>query len=87
MQNTPLAIGGKTVFDLLDFLSSEIMLPLGGLFIVIFVGWKFGKANFMDEISNGGTLKSSLKKVFFFIIRYLAPIAIAIVFISGLINK
>jgi NSS family neurotransmitter:Na+ symporter len=86
MKNTPLTIGGKTVFDLLDFLSSEIMLPIGGLFIVIFVGWKFGKANFFDEISNGGTIKASLKKIFFFIIRYLAPIAILIVFISGLIK-
>ena len=86
MQNTPLAIGGKTVFDLLDFLSSEIMLPLGGLFIVIFVGWKLGKVNFYNEISNEGTIKASLKKIIFFIIRYLAPIAIALVFVSGLMH-
>jgi len=86
MQNTPLAIGGKTVFDLLDFLSSEIMLPIGGLLIVIFVGWKLGKVNFYDEISNGGTVKASLKKIFFFIIRYLAPVAIAVVFVSGLMH-
>jgi NSS family neurotransmitter:Na+ symporter len=86
MENTPLAIGGKTIFDFLDFLSSEIMLPIGGLLIVIFVGWKLGKVNFYDEISNGGTVKASLKKIFFFIIRYLAPVAIAVVFVSGLMH-
>ena len=86
MQNTPFVIGGKTIFDLLDFVSSNILLPLGGMLIVIFVGWKLGKQKFFEEITNEGALKSSLKKIFFFIIRYLAPLAIAFIFISGLIK-
>ena len=86
MENTPFAIGGRTVFDLMDFISSNILLPLGGVLIVIFVGWRLGKAKFFEEVTNEGTIKASLKKVIFFIIRYLAPIAITIVFISGLIN-
>ena len=87
MSNTPFAIGGHSVFDLLDFTSSNVLLPLGGVAIVVFVGWKLGKAKFFEELTNEGALKASLKKFFFFIIRYVAPIAIAIVFISGLINK
>ena len=87
MSNTPFAIGGHSVFDLLDFTSSNVLLPLGGVAIVIFVGWKLGKAKFFEELTNEGALKASLKKFFFFIIRYVAPIAIAIVFISGIINK
>ena len=86
MENTPFAIGGRTVFDLMDFVSSNILLPLGGVLIVIFVGWRLGKAKFFEEVTNEGTIKASLKKIIFFIIRYLAPIAIAIVFISGLIK-
>ncbi len=86
MENTPFAIGGRTIFDLMDFVSSNILLPLGGVLIVIFVGWKLGKAKFFEEVTNEGTIKASLKKIIFFIIRYLAPIAITIVFISGLIK-
>lgn len=86
MENTPFAIGGRTVFDLMDFVSSNILLPLGGVMIVIFVGWRLGKAKFFEEVTNEGTIKASLKKVIFFIIRYLAPIAITIVFIRGLIK-
>jgi NSS family neurotransmitter:Na+ symporter len=87
MSDTPFAIGGHSVFDLLDFISSNVLLPLGGVAIVVFVGWKLGKAKFFEELTNEGALKASLKKFFFFIIRYVAPIAIAIVFISGIINK
>lgn len=87
MSDTPFVIGGHSVFDLLDFISSNVLLPLGGVAIVIFVGWKLGKAKFFEELTNEGALKASLKKFFFFIIRYVAPIAIAIVFISGIINK
>ena len=86
MENTPFAIGGRTVFDLMDFVSSNILLPLGGVLIVIFVGWRLGKAKFFEEVTNDGTIKASLKKIIFFIIRYLAPIAITIVFIRGLIK-
>ena len=50
MENTPFAIGGRTVFDLMDFVSSNILLPLGGVLIVIFVGWRLGKAKFFEEV-------------------------------------
>ena len=86
MDGTPFKLAGKTVFDLLDFISSNIMLPIGGVLISIFVGWKLGKAKFFDEVTNEGTIKSSLKNVIFFIIKYLAPVAITIVFIRGLIE-
>ena len=86
MSNTPFAIGGRPVFDLMDYISSNILLPVGGVLIVIFVGWRLGKAKFFEEVTNEGTIKASLKKIIFFIIRYRAPVAIAIVFISGLIK-
>ncbi len=81
---------GKTVFGLLDYASANIMLTFGALLIVIFVGWKMGKSNFMEEISNKGTIQSSFFKIAFFIIRYIAPVAIGIIavatfFISGIV--
>ena len=86
MSGTPFAIGGRSVFDLMDFISSNILLPVGGVLIVIFVGWYLGKQKFFEEVTNEGAIKASLKKIIFFIIKYLAPVAIAIVFISGLIK-
>lgn len=79
------SIGGKSFFDCLDFVSSNILLPLGALFIVIFVGWIFGKSKFFEEITNEGRLKLSVKGVIFFIIKFLAPVAIAVIFVTGLL--
>ncbi len=84
--NTSLAFGGRTVFDWMDFISSNILLPLGGLLIVLFVGWRLGKSHFFDEVTNSGKLKLPLKRIILFIIRYLAPLAIIVIFISGLIK-
>ena len=86
VDSTPFTIGGKTIFDALDFITANVMLPLGGILIVVFVGWRLGKAKFFEEVTNEGAIKASLKKIIFFIVRYLAPIAITIVFISGLIK-
>ncbi len=86
MENTPFTIAGKTVFDAMDFISSNVMLPLGGMLIVIFMGWRLGKTKFFVEVTNEGKLKSPLKAIIFFIIRYLAPLAIAVVFVNGLIK-
>lgn len=77
--------GGKTFFDWFDFLSSNIALPVGGLIICLFVGWKLGQQVIIAEASNEGQLKNiRLLKVFTFIVRYVAPIAIVIVLLNGL---
>lgn len=80
-----LRVGGKSFFDFLDFLSANIFLPVGALLIVIFVGWIMGKSKFFDEITNEGRLKLSIKTLIYFIIKFLAPLAIAVIFITGLI--
>ena len=86
VEGTPFVVAGLTFINFLDFVSANVMLPLGGLLIVIFVGWRLGKAHFFEEVTNDGKLSSPLRKVIFFIIRYLAPLAIAVVFVSGLIK-
>lgn len=75
----------KNMFDLFDFVSSNILLPVGGILICLFVGWKLGGEQVFDEASNGGTLKNqSLLKVFLLTVRYFAPAAILLVLLNGL---
>lgn len=76
---------GKTFFDLFDFVSSNVLLPVGGLLICLFVGWKLGPAVIKDEASNGGALHNAgLLKAYTLLVRYVAPIAILIVLLNGL---
>ncbi len=76
---------GKTFFDLFDFASSNILLPVGGIVICIFVGWRLGKTVIIDEASNGGVLNNALFLRFLtFSLRYVAPIAILLVLLNGL---
>ena len=76
-------IAGLSFFDSLDFFSAKILLPVGAFFIVLFVGWVMGKRTFNEEITNDGKIKLSIKGVIYFIIKYLDPLAIAVIFISG----
>lgn len=75
---------GKTIFDWLDFLSANVLLPLGAIFIVVFVGWYLGSKVFKDEISNGGILDVKIHGVLMFVLKFLAPLGIAMVFIYGI---
>ncbi|MDR2292973.1 MAG: sodium-dependent transporter [Prevotellaceae bacterium] len=77
-------IFGVIIFDLLDFITANLMLPLGGMFICIFVGWFINKKFLKDELTNNGTIKFRLFYVFFILIKYIAPIIIALVCINQL---
>ena len=72
----------KTIFDLLDFLTTNIMLPMGGLLIAIFVGWKMSKTKMINEV---GIEYPSLFNLWYFTVRFLAPAAIVAVLVNGLI--
>jgi len=79
-----LRIGNRNLFDLLDFSSANIMLPLGGLLIVVFAGWFMGVDKVFDELSNGGKLNVRYKNTFLFIIRFVFLNGIGILnFFSG----
>lgn len=83
--DSSLTIFGFTVFDGLDKITSMVLMTLGGLFTVIFLGWKVKKQDFEDEFTNGGIVNMRLKKIFYFIIKYLAPVAIAVITVSQFI--
>lgn len=74
------------VFDFLDHLCSDWLMPFGGLLFAMFVGWKMSKADVRDELTNGGTRNRALFNVVYFLIRYLAPIGILGIFLTILLG-
>ena len=77
---------GMNFFDLMDFTSSNLLLPIGGLFIAVYVGWVLNKRVTVKELTSDGAVKFIGLRVFYFLIKYIVPVAIAIVFISGLLR-
>jgi NSS family neurotransmitter:Na+ symporter len=73
-----------TIFDNVDYLTSNVMLPLGGLFITLFAGWVMCRNSTSDELRGSG----DTYKVWRFLSRYVAPVAILFIFLKavGLLN-
>ncbi|MGR6835584.1 sodium-dependent transporter [Syntrophomonas erecta] len=75
---------GMNFFDSLDYLSSNIILPLSGFLLCILIGWVWGVDNAVKEISNDNTLEFELAPVWSFLIKFVAPILILLIFINAL---
>jgi NSS family neurotransmitter:Na+ symporter len=80
-------ICGRTIFDFFDNMSSNILMTLGSLFTVLFVGWRLKKTDIYEEFTNGGSLRLNVRifGVLWFLIRYIAPLAVFVIFITGLL--
>lgn len=72
---------GKTFFDILDYLTANVMLPLGGLCIAIFAGWIMSKEASAEELS---FTKPVLYKSWQFLIKFISPLAVIIVFFKAI---
>ena len=81
-------ICGDNIFDFLDSVSSNILMTLASLFTVLFVGWRLKRTDIYDEFTNGGTLSKNAKLfgILWFLIRFVAPLAIITIFVIGLIG-
>lgn len=77
------AEGGLNFFGVIDFLTSRIMLPLGGLFFVVFAAWVMGREQVRDELS---VRSPALFALALFLMRYVAPLGILIVFAAQFWN-
>ncbi|WP_295730773.1 sodium-dependent transporter [uncultured Muribaculum sp.] len=75
---------GLTIFNLFDYLSSNIMLPLGGMLISIFAGWIVDRRILRSQLAGTGRISTPLLRTITFCLRYVAPAAILLVFLSGL---
>lgn len=80
-------IFGFNVFDLFDYVSSNILMPLGGMLLSIFVGWVIKRSVVKEELLAGTSKRGVyrvLATVMGFCLRYVAPVAIAIVMLNCL---
>jgi neurotransmitter:Na+ symporter, NSS family len=72
-------LAGMTVFDLMDRLTTNILLPLGGLLIAVFAGWRMREASMRDELAMQGLMF----RLWLFAVRFVAPLAVLAVFLHG----
>jgi Na+-dependent transporters of the SNF family len=70
---------GLTFFDFLDYITAKIMLPLGGMLICIFVGFRIEKKILKAELTNEGTIPFYFFNAYAFFVKYIAPVAIALI--------
>ena len=71
---------GKTIFDLLDFFTANIMLPLGGLLVALFAGWVMSRQAMERELA----LSPAMFNLWLITVRFITPVAVAVVFIYNL---
>ncbi|MEO1888922.1 MAG: sodium-dependent transporter [Cycloclasticus sp.] len=76
-----LTLFGKTFFDILDYLTANIMLPLGGLCIAIFAGWVMNKETARQELS---LKRPILFNTWLFLVKFVSPLAVLVVFLKAI---
>lgn len=74
-------IFGKTIFDFLDMVATNIMLPVGGILLCIYMGWVAPRSFFKNELTNNGTLTSHVFGLIAFIVKWIAPLLIAVILV------
>jgi NSS family neurotransmitter:Na+ symporter len=76
-------VAGRNFNDIMDVLSNQILLPLGGLLIAVFAGWAMKKEATHDELDS---LSSGQYSIWHFLIRYVVPPALLIIFVMGIVD-
>lgn len=75
---------GMPFLDFMDFLSSYLLLPIGGLLTAIFIGWAWGSREALKELSKEG-VQFSLRGPWFAVVKYILPIVLLYILITGLL--
>ena len=68
------------MFELFDYVVAKVFMPVGSLLMCVFLGWVVKERVVRDEVTNGGQIKTVLYPVWLFIIRYVAPVCIVLIF-------
>jgi len=76
--SVPFLFEDKNFFDTLDFVTANLMLPLGGLFIAIFAAWLMSENSTRDELNT----YNIIYRIWHFLVKYITPIAVIIVFLN-----
>lgn len=75
-------LAGITIFGWFDYATAMFIMPVGGIFITLFVGWCLKRQLLIDELTNNGTLKVKGLKFLVFLIRWVAPVGVGLVFLN-----
>ena len=79
-----LKVAGVDLFDVFDFVTGQIFLPIGGLLTCLFIGWYVPKKLVKDEFTNWGTTRGIFFGTYYFLIRFVCPLAILAIFLHQL---
>lgn len=77
-------VGNLSIFEIFDYVSSNILLPVGGILISIYAGWRFDRRLLEAELTNNGKLRLWLLKPLIFILKYIAPLFILMILLHSL---
>jgi len=81
---TDLQLMGKSLMEFCDGLTADYLLPIGAMLTCLFVGWYIPKQVVWDEFTNGGKLKEHLFSTYLFVVRFVCPICIILIFLHQL---
>ena len=79
--NADLSLFGLSLFDLFDFTTGQIFLPLGGFLTCLFLGWYVPKRIVREEFTNQGTLRGRFFSIYLFCVRFICPTCILLIFL------
>ncbi len=75
---------GLNIFDLFDFLVAKLLMPIGAFIICFFIGWVVDEKVLRNELTNNGTIRQPLYHIYRFVVRFVAPVCIALIFLNEL---
>ncbi len=78
-----LTVAEMTLFDFMDMLATNVMLPIGSLLMCIYAGWVIPRRLMLSQLTDNGTIRSHICTFILFCIRYIAPPAIIAIFVSS----
>ena len=76
-----LSFFGKTLFDWFDFVTGQILLPIGGFLTCLLIGWILPRQLIREEFTNWGTLRGRLFGLYLLLVRFVCPLAILFIFL------
>lgn len=76
-----LRLFGMSLFDLFDFVTGQIFLPVGGILTCFFIGWYLPHKLVRDEFTNYGTLRGKFFHIYLFCVKYACPLFILLIFL------
>lgn len=79
-----LQVLGRPLFEQCDFITGQVLMPLGGVIICLLVGWRLPHKLVREEFTNRGTLRGRYLNLFVLCVKYVCPIGIMLIFLNQL---